>query len=133
MFDTVNLTQKRVTEVVDRHITVKRAPTDESIKFLHEFEKAAENKFVGRFNVDTNIVKSTGVYFMDEFSGERKVLVKFNLNDKDYWAEIELKYHEATQNPEEIAKLVFTRLSEWIAANILQSQVEFFKMLPRRK
>lgn len=132
MFDKINITPTRTeTHFVDRNVTVNRAPTDESVKLLKEFETAAGDKIVERFLVDTNELKCVGFYIMDEYSGEKSAVVKFVLNDTEYKKEIRLSIADRLGTREEIARKTFKQISEWIARDILMSQKNFIKWVSK--
>jgi hypothetical protein len=61
---------KHETSYVDRHITEVKAPTDESVKLLAEFEEAARKKIIHTTVVDTNTFKCKIHTAYDVFNGE---------------------------------------------------------------
>lgn len=66
------------------NITEKKAPTDESIRLLNEFQDKATRNLVGAFMVESNILKAGVLAFEDDasFNGIN-IWAKFNLNGYD--------------------------------------------------
>lgn len=122
MFDKVTIMPtEHTTQVVDRHIHINRAPTDESVKLLKEFEEKAKEKFLGQFRVESNSLKACAVYLHHNITGEREVFVKFTLNGKEHRAEINLGHSwvDGEKGRQEIITRVHQKLSEIIAGTIL--------------
>jgi len=67
----------------------KRAPTDESVKLLKEFEEKAESKFVDRIDVKTNLIEYTLLEYAEcfDFSGY-KYMYYININGKQYKGDV---------------------------------------------
>jgi hypothetical protein len=96
MFDrSLAIIQPRVTEYVDRHVTVKRAPTDESVTLLREMESAAraqvdnsvsvgDNGFEGVIHTWRDMLSDTTIHRCLFALNGRKMDVKVELRSFDY-------------------------------------------------
>lgn len=126
MFDKITVAPTRTeTHYVDRNIIINRAPTDESVKLLKEFERAAEDKVFEKFSIRSNELDAIAFFTMDSFSGEKHALIKFKLNGKEYKTELGIDHKDMfMESKEGRVKLVFKQLSEWLAAEILKSQAK---------
>jgi hypothetical protein len=126
MFDKTTIVKP--TAYVDRTINIHRAPTDESVKLLKEFEKAAENRVIEKFVLRSNELQVVAFFTTHEFTGDRAALIKFKLNGKDYKTELNLTTMQCLMNTkEERAKIIFKTLSEWIASELLSRNKEFIQ------
>jgi len=66
-------------------VTEFRAPTDESVRILHDFEEKARKNVVGHWRLDQNEIRAIAVAFqVDNLSDMIVVYVKFELNGKKY-------------------------------------------------
>jgi hypothetical protein len=82
MFDTHNYRTGDSYSRVD--ITEKRAPTDESIRLLHEMQQKALQDVLAHVKIDNNEFKASWWLMRDDYSDYQYVYCKFKLNSKDY-------------------------------------------------
>ena len=66
-------TDKNSTQNIN--IVEKRAPTDDSIKLLHEMEEKAFNSVIKQVDVDNNILKGKVVYYGNDYPIQELVCV----------------------------------------------------------
>lgn len=87
MLDSISTSFKIESPSILNHREYK-APTDESIKLLNEFqEKALSNiieHIIEHIKVDTNNVKGDVLLYDDYVTFDKKIVLKFNLNGKDF-------------------------------------------------
>ncbi len=77
MFDTLVV---RPTQYVHTTIKEYRAPTDESVKLLKEFEEKAEKKLIASARLDNNFVKATYHAFKDNLMMETQLVIRAEIN-----------------------------------------------------
>lgn len=115
------------------NITEKRAPTDESVRLLNEFEGKAKNNIVSKIHIDENYIKAVMILFQEELISDSLMLYgRFILNGKEYRIEHRINKYEFSEKlnrfknqNEEIIKVLHKTLSEAIA-------LEFMKQLPEQ-
>lgn len=73
-------------------ITEKKAPTNESVRLLKEFEEKAESKFIDRIDIKTNLLEYTLLEYAKNltFNGT-KFMYYTIINGKQYSGSITLK------------------------------------------
>ena len=77
-----------LTEYVDRNVTVNRAPTDESVKLLKEFEEKAQQKIDKSLRIEDNRFDLV-VHALRSFADDStKVRAIFSLNGKQMSSDI---------------------------------------------
>lgn len=110
------VTQPRVEERKFVTVHEHRAPTDESVRLLKEFESEARNKFTKSLHVDSNEFKCLFQSYIYHIDDTQVFCVCFDLNEKRYT----LEHKECLfKTPEEMMQGLFKALSEKIAAEIL--------------
>lgn len=95
----------------------KRAPTDESVRLLKEFEQAARDKFESSIRLNSNTFKAHIMKSMDILAWDKAFVVLYEVNGKRHRAEIRIM--DCKQSPEEIKEELLKQLGEHIAANLL--------------
>ena len=67
------------------YITEKRAPTDESVRLLNEFQEKARLNIVNSIKATDNNLNITGIWFINSpASRDIDFYGRFTLNEKDY-------------------------------------------------
>ena len=84
----VSLPEPRTT-YVDRHVTVNRAPTDESVKLLREMEAKAAAQVIQAVRVDNTIFSCVVHQSLDELSDRMRWRAVFKLNGHKMQAEVD--------------------------------------------
>lgn len=102
MFDTVNKVERGRTQYIpyEKKVTIHehRAPTDDSIKLVNEYQVKAQENIANTFNLKDNVVNGIVVGFGDTIDRNKiSWWCKFSLNgqqhsfkgecDRDEWAE----------------------------------------------
>jgi len=83
-----------------------KAPTDESIKILKEFEKAAMDKIVAMGKVEDNVVNFKWYITNDQYTFDGDVCeCYFTLNGKEYDFQFTLPHSKFTPTSEIIEKI----------------------------
>jgi len=122
MFNTIINHQKEfVPYTKNVEIKENRAPTDESLALLKEMEEKVLKKITQSFATDNNIFSASMSLVESEAIFKSQLLVKFQLNGKDY---VFIQDLNRFKNIEENIKLFTTRLSEFIAKNIIEKLVD---------
>ena len=84
---------KNVTSIVG--ITENKAPTDESIRLLNEFEEKVKKNILHKVNIKSNTLSGASVSVQNSPFGDSITnLVRFNLNGKDYYFEHDIDKFE---------------------------------------
>lgn len=76
------------TEYVDRHVTINRAPTDESVKLLREMEQKAEAEVIKAVQVGNATFECVVHQWLDPMSDKINWRAIFKLNGKQMTAEV---------------------------------------------
>jgi len=116
MFDKIMVTQPRIEERKFVTVHEHRAPTDESVRLLKEFETAAKDKVEKSFYLDSNELKCLFQSWLSANDASKVFGVCFDLNGKRYTLEHKEHFHKT---PEQMAQGLFKSLSEKIAVEIL--------------
>ncbi|MDV3537915.1 hypothetical protein CMU94_02110 [Elizabethkingia anophelis] len=102
-----------------------KAPTDESIRILNEFEKKAKENIVNKLNVKISTVDTVHIGFSNDPSlyGINH-FVKFNLNSEEHKLKYHVDYEEYDNKllfgiPKNVAELLIEHMSKAIAKEIL--------------
>lgn len=66
-------------------ITEKKAPTDQSIELLNEFQEKAKQNIIDTIIIDNNVMKAVAVFLTgDIISDKYRYFLKYVLNGKEY-------------------------------------------------
>lgn len=147
MFENINIYNREKEYVpyektVTATITEKRAPTDESVKLLNEFQEKAKENIIKSIVIDSNIAKCVCIYYQDVLF-DNKILfhIRFVLNGKehivsdsiDYFEIQGMKINAKNDLPHNIHEHVFKffhrKFAEWIAAELMMQEQEFLKKI----
>lgn len=115
--------------VVNKHynettVTEKRAPTDESVRLLKEFEEKAESKFIDRIDVKTNHFEYTLLEFARHLDiAGYKFRYFCNINGKDYTGDVTLDVHDSSDPkiPQILRKAHEDILSKFLSDIVVES------------
>ena len=77
------------TTYVDRHVTVNRAPTDESVRLLREMEAKAEAQVIQAVRVDNTTFSCVVHQSLDNLSDRMRWRAVFKLNGHKMQAEVD--------------------------------------------
>jgi len=112
-----NVTKKYVTN--NTTITEKRAPTDESVRLLKEFEEKAEAKFINRIDIKTNLIEYTLLEFHESATTYPGTFQYFtNINGKDYSGQVTVNKHNDNYR-EEFLEKIHLDLAQKLTRNII--------------
>lgn len=101
-------------------IVEKRAPTDESIRLLKEFEKEARDKIINSVRVESNILK--GIILecqFDSISLQKNYIAIFNLNGEKFEIQINEPDKRFILNEDSALKLLADEMAKIITVKIL--------------
>lgn len=89
LFSTTHYHSTRVSGGGPSHVTVteNKAPTDESIRLLNEFEEKARKNIIAKVNVVDNTINAVSIMYTDNSctaSREGDIYLKFSVNGKEY-------------------------------------------------
>ena len=96
-----------------------RAPTDESVRLLKEFEEAARKKIEASIRLDNNMFKAHIMKSPDYMAWDKTYVVLYELNGQKQRCEIKVSDLQA-KNEDATKFFVLGELGKHIAANILQ-------------
>ena len=119
MFNKTFIYEKRSTEVIpyEKTVNINRAPTDESVKLLKEFEEKAVENIIDKIHVNDNSIN--GVVLVKQIQlnpFNHKFYWKFTLNGKEYRGDVELQLSSWEMRnlvnllAQEISKVITTEL-----------------------
>lgn len=99
-------------------ISEYRAPTDESVKLLRDFEKEALNKLIGVYEINDNSFNSSFHIFKSPESFGYKVIGRFQLNSKEFKFEFTISPFDTS--PIEKGYVINDKLIEIIRIKIIE-------------
>jgi len=94
MFNTFNRVDKSVHNYSPSRIDVHehKAPTDESVKLLNEFEEKAKENIIAVYRIEENNINAVAILYQDNVCQDAiNYFLKFNLNGREYKLRGELK------------------------------------------
>jgi len=100
-------------------IIEKRAPTDESVKLLHELEVAAENKIKAAIRLENCIIDCVIHKLYQHLSGDTHYIIHFRLNGKDFETRVECSEMQRARSGLSYIDQIVKHLSELIAVEVL--------------
>jgi len=123
MFDKVIVTPTETRHVpYEKTVTIKRAPTDESIRLWDEMKDKAYKSILGTLVVSDNSLNLSAIAYRDMLSLEFKVAYKVVLNGRDIAGVISVKSWDEPERMEllgrihaEVAKELALELTNLIA------------------
>mgnify|MGYP000881342611 CR=1 FL=1 len=135
----INSSHTHTSELVpyEKTVTVHehRAPTDESVKLLNEFQQKAIENIITQVQIDTNEVKGMFIVLSCEpdFLHMRYVY-RFILNGKEYKGEFKIESLEYrlsvdNYNYEKLMHLFYEKLAQSIAIELLNANTEILKTM----
>lgn len=149
MFDLISINEGECThelKYVDRNITIKRAPTDESVKLLAELEQKAYDKIKNSLKLESNIFKGILHFYGYQIINDSFLFkVIFKMNDKLIDAEYFCRSEEIVSNGigwvlDNLKDEIFKKISSEITHKFLyddifwediQERAESFRKLRR--
>lgn len=129
----------------EKSVTINehKAPTDESVKLLNEFESRARKNIIHKVKIDENYLKAIAVYYKDDMVEFRvHFYVKFSLNGtevvvEDYLDNFEWRSDLSKEyggfGNRHIFELVFKKLSDMIASELMGQFPDFKKLLQNNR
>lgn len=144
MFDITNNNHSE-TEYVpyckEVNVTEKRAPTDESVRLLNEFQEKAKTNIIENIIINENIMKGAVLVYCESFSSPGIIIHgKFDLNGKTYIFKDEINmfqlsmdlnkfqsYVKSREYIQKVAELLISKFSDTIAKELLMQSPDFMK------
>lgn len=122
MFDTYEL-RPFIEKKVNIRVTEKRAPTDESVRLLKDFEKEARDKIINSIALESNLFHAKLFLELDHLSQKRLYYFIYELNGK----RIEVKHSEwmDEEDKEKIINGLLETLSKSISRSILKNLITY--------
>ncbi len=117
MFDNYHTTISPQSDV-HVHVTEKRAPTDESVRLLAEFEKAAKDKLIKSIQLKSNTFN--GKMFIERSDATlcTTFLIIYEMNGKRHEIKIPFTWLEDKQD---MMQEIINKVARSIACDVLQS------------
>jgi hypothetical protein len=110
-----------------KKVIEKRAPTDESIRLLKEFEEKSLNKIIDTIHVENNIISGTAFFVNDDFlTNSKYVYAKFTLNGRKYVTNKKISIREYTSINISMEEYLFDFLIESISKEIARNFLESY-------
>ena len=122
MFNKTFIYEKRSTEVIpyEKTVNINRAPTDESVRLLKEFEEKAVENIIDKIHVNDNSIN--GVVLVKQIQlnpFNHKFYWKFTLNGKEYRGDVELQL--SSWEMRNLVNLLAQEISKVITAELINS------------
>jgi len=145
MFDTIHNNTTSRTEYVpyckEVNVTEKRAPTDESVRLLNEFQEKAKTNIIENIIINENIMKGIVLVYCESPSSPCIIIHgKFDLNGKTYIFKDEINmfqlsmdlnkfqiYVKSREYVQKVAEILISKFSEAIAKELLLQYPDFMK------
>lgn len=116
------------------NVTEERAPTDESVRLLDEFQAKAEERIIKSFNIQTNQI-SGGILVVAPHSASYDSLFKFvvhyryKLNDKTYQGKGTIDKSVFRGDQMEVVRLLFDDMAKVISNELFEANKECLRNL----
>lgn len=116
-------------------VTEKKAPTDESIKLLNEFQQKALDNVVAKFSTYNNILQVTGATFNNPINNSIELHCKIVLNGREHIIKVECTSWEAGNTTKDgwnlsLCERLYEKICNKLALEIMQP---FFKELSEKR
>lgn len=98
------------------NVTEKRAPTDESVRLLKEFEQAAKDKVIGVQQLDNNLISATLWQMEDILSYKDNYKILLKINGKTMTIDVTVDHNKSRDQK---ADAIYDALSKNIAGNLM--------------
>lgn len=113
-------------------ITEHKAPTDESVRLLNEFQEKALKNLIKKVEIKDNIID--GVLFVFRYDLDpnmRRLIFRFKLNGQEYEIEDNYEIGREARNignlqTQEVVKRMVSKLSTIISVYLFKSQLDFW-------
>ena len=114
--------ERETTKIVpyEKTININRAPTDESVKLLKEFEEKAVENIIDKIHVNDNSIN--GVVLVKQIQlnpFNHKFYWKFTLNGKEYRGDVELQL--SSWEMRNLVNLLAQEISKVITEELINS------------
>ena len=122
MFNKTFIYEKRSTEVLpyEKTVNINRAPTDESIRLLKEFEEKAVENIIDKIHVNDNNINGLVLIKQIQLNPfNHKFYWKFTLNGKEYRGDVELQL--SSWEMRNLVNLLAQEISKIITAELINS------------
>ena len=122
MFNKTFIYEKRSTEVLpyEKTVNINRAPTDESIRLLKEFEEKAVENIIDKIHVNDNNINGLVLIKQIQLNPfNHKFYWKFTLNGKEYRGDVELQL--SSWEMRNLVNLLAQEISKVITAELINS------------
>lgn len=120
MFDSVHYHKTdHIHEI--KNITIKKAPTDESIKMYDEFKEKAMDSIIHSIKIDNNEFNGVSVLYKDHYEYKVYLAYKFILNGKSFQGKEDIsEIYTKTWEFEESVKVFYNKVSNAISQKLLE-------------
>ena len=125
MFDRYTLghygSHSHTNTIVDRNITIKNAPTDESLKLLSEMRENAISEVISVTKLENNIISAEWYCVRECMNFSTTVYIRCKINDKEHQLSFSLDEFETRNREEHIFEIVQEKLSKLISYELLKT------------
>lgn len=136
LFSTTHIHQSGRTEYVPYEklvtVTENRAPTDESVRLLKEFEQKAKDKIIETIHINNNVIEACAIFYVNDVCQWKiEYSLRFKLNGKDYKLKGYLEDEDVVRTSpreyrlQQLKQILIKKYSEVIAEELLK-QSNFF-------
>lgn len=119
------------------NITERRAPTDESVELLNEFQEKALDNIIQSFKIEDNTLKAVVVFYQSSIGAGmmngQLCHIKFNLNGKDYFVkDIPVIDYDKAFGVQKFYHTLYKKFVEAITLEIMKDTHKVLEQLSRR-
>jgi len=107
------------------NITEHRAPTDESVRLLAEFEKAANDKILKAQKLDNNLVSAMLWTMLEVHSFKKNFAILVSINGEKI--KVEFSLDTTMLSEQEVFEKIYEKLSETICSKLMGDVIKDFK------
>ena len=123
-------TEKTVPYVREINVTEHKAPTDESIRLLNEFEEKARENIIKKIKVNDNSLNIVSVaYYEDQITRELRVHIKFSINGKEYLIKTIIDENKIFDVGSNLQKIIFETIAQDIMEKLISENETFINLL----
>lgn len=135
LFSTTHVHRHESTHYIDRDITIKNAPTEESLKLLNEMQQKVKDNIIDSIKIEGNFINAVVVYFSnDVYRNCVDYEIKYTLNNIEYKISGDVSDVEFQQKLrgayfgfglESVAKVFIKEFTDKLMLNIFKQSPDF--------
>jgi len=123
MFDNYTLGHygSHTNTIIDRNITIKTAPTDESLKLLAEMKEKTISEVISVTKLENNIISAEWYCVREAMNFSTTCYIRCKINNKEHKLSFNISEFETHDKETHIFELVQEKLSKLVSYELLKT------------